>query len=893
MYKKFLLSSMATAAIILLNAQFNVYAESLEVSGEKREINGGPYETLHALKGGQITGTDLKITGNKDTNSSLNTNIYVISTEGKGSAIKLTGDKTTIKGTDSDIRFGLEAKDNAILQMTGGTITVVDTGVYFFNSNSTENSLENVKISFESNTPFDTIMNKGISANNSTVTLNNVTVSQARNAIVADDHSTITISGGSFESANDGVSAKQGSSITLNNTTVTSSQRNGVYADGSDSKIIMIGGSTTTKNEHSFALRTENKGIIDATDVTLTTNGTGTGALAYGEKSKIELHGNTMINNTFNGLGASLGGKITSENLTITGGKAINFNTLEVQSGVWAGESSEINLMGKIIIQNFDEGLYADGGGKITSGDLTIIGGESEEVTVGVNTWETESKIELNGNTTIQNVDLGLSANEDATIKTGNDIKNNIEAKKVALIVINGGHIDLTNLSATAGVSGLQFANFTDNDPLDPSDPEKYHSNEINLNCAIFHIDNDTGIFVGAVVEKSIENSPALSIGTLNLKDSKIHADVLLDDGIFWNKISWPDEKLWDGKEVKEIANGSFTLNADHSTLEGRANIAQERNVRFDLKNGTQWILKNSTQEKDAEGSLLDIAQRSRSDISVLDLENSSLVFKEPTENHYHTLHIGSGKPDTKAVYNATGDAQIYFNTKWTDGTPIAEQETDRLLINGNVSGHTNVLVNLKGNSTQKNISDVEKNVRGLSLIQVSGTAEEDSFKLAHGYTTIGGSPDKYMLRAYGPNSSQGKANIEQSLFDEKDENFWDFRLQPEFLNSNPGSGSNPESGSNPGSGSNPEANVHAPVAQMASYLVMPNALFYSGLTDIAKQNALLANLRTSVVGKQQEKQNGFFLYTYGSTGTLSSENAPHQYGYSGAHLRYAALQGG
>ncbi|WP_212113099.1 autotransporter domain-containing protein, partial [Bartonella queenslandensis] len=83
------------------------------------------------------------------------------------------------------------------------------------------------------------------------------------------------------------------------------------------------------------------------------------------------------------------------------------------------------------------------------------------------------------------------------------------------------------------------------------------------------------------------------------------------------------------------------------------------------------------------------------------------------------------------------------------------------------------------------------------------------------------------------------------------------------------------------------------PVAQMASYLVMPNALFYSGLTDIAKQNALLANLRTSVVGKQQEKQNGFFLYTYGSTGTLSSENAPHQYGYSGAHLRYAALQGG
>ncbi|WP_273760908.1 autotransporter outer membrane beta-barrel domain-containing protein, partial [Bartonella sp. ML70XJBT.G] len=42
-----------------------------------------------------------------------------------------------------------------------------------------------------------------------------------------------------------------------------------------------------------------------------------------------------------------------------------------------------------------------------------------------------------------------------------------------------------------------------------------------------------------------------------------------------------------------------------------------------------------------------------------------------------------------------------------------------------------------------------------------------------------------------------------------------------------------------------------------------------------------------------QEKQSGFFLYTYGGTGNFSSENAPRQYGYSGAHLRYAALQGG
>ncbi|WP_375629972.1 autotransporter domain-containing protein, partial [Bartonella sp. TT67HLJMS] len=64
------------------------------------------------------------------------------------------------------------------------------------------------------------------------------------------------------------------------------------------------------------------------------------------------------------------------------------------------------------------------------------------------------------------------------------------------------------------------------------------------------------------------------------------------------------------------------------------------------------------------------------------------------------------------------------------------------------------------------------------------------------------------------------------------------------------------------------------------------------GLTDMAKQNALLANIRTSVLGKEEEKQTGFFLYTYGSTGTLSSERGPLKYGY-GADIRYAALQAG
>nr|WP_322789924.1 autotransporter outer membrane beta-barrel domain-containing protein [Bartonella henselae] len=47
-------------------------------------------------------------------------------------------------------------------------------------------------------------------------------------------------------------------------------------------------------------------------------------------------------------------------------------------------------------------------------------------------------------------------------------------------------------------------------------------------------------------------------------------------------------------------------------------------------------------------------------------------------------------------------------------------------------------------------------------------------------------------------------------------------------------------------------------------------------------------------LGKRARKTERFLLiHTYGSTGNFSSESAPRQYGYSGTHLHYTALQGG
>uniref|UniRef100_UPI0035D0E508 autotransporter outer membrane beta-barrel domain-containing protein n=2 Tax=unclassified Bartonella TaxID=2645622 RepID=UPI0035D0E508 len=761
------------------------------------------------MTGGAVTGSNSVLY--TKAGGYINVKDVVLTADGKGtrfgafarghSTIELNGN-TTIKNAS----IGVKAEsDDATIKMTGGSIEVTGdkaVGASFLNTTSKENTLKDVKISSGND---DFLMDKGISADKgSIVTLNNVTVTKAKNSILADNKSQITITGGSFEAKREAIIAQNGSSITLNNgAKIISSEYNALNAIGEQSKIFMTGGTVTGSNNSLYAIL---GGYINVKDVVLTKNGedSATGALAEGPNSVIELNGKTTITNIPTGLNARNGGKITSEELTIKGRK--------------------------IIIEIDEEIFKLPGSGAFATEN---------------------SAIELNGKTTIGKVDFGLVASKNSTIKMVNDAKNKIDATIVALSVESNGHIDLANTSATAGVAGVNFADLTNNfsdlvnnfpdltkntlfadlsqnnlKGLSSRTPQDWQNGEVNLTNTNLIVENGIGIYTEE------------SMGKINLKNSKILADTLF-------------------KNIKQKTKpvGMFTLTADHSVLQGGVRNDENGQTRFDLKNDTTWTLKISKNEKDDDGNLLDIAQRSRSDVSVLNLDNSSIVFEKPTEDHYQTLHIGSGKPDTQEVYNATGDAKIYFNTKWSDGAAINDQKTDRLLIHGDVSGNTSVYVTgrLEENNIEANTS-AAANVRGLSLIQVSGKAEENSFKLVNGYTTRGGLPDMYTLRAYGPDSSQGKADIAQNLFDEKNENFWDFRLQPELLGSN--SGSNPD----------PETNIPtvAPVPQTASYLVMPNALFYSGLTDMAKQNALLANIRTSVLGKEEEKQTGFFLYTYG-----------------------------
>ncbi|WP_375609243.1 MULTISPECIES: autotransporter outer membrane beta-barrel domain-containing protein [unclassified Bartonella] len=498
-------------------------------------------------------------------------------------------------------------------------------------------------------------------------------------------------------------------------------------------------------------------------------------------------------------------------------------------------------------------------------------------------------------------------------------IKNStMRSNSVLLSAATGGRIHAKEIVGKAGTHGLEIANGTIHVEDSIITVTGHHKNY----GIRFDYISDSYVKEGEqVVNKAILTNTKLlmsdgigiagpysskSVAEVFLKNSEIRADMLLKN-----------------KSVPEDTRPkTLVLTADDSIMEGKVKTFTENTTIFTLNNGSKWYLKISPFEVEDEYSsshsykLIDIKQRAQSVVSILNLNDSSIIFNTPhdlIENHYQILNVGrhpqkaeqNRSSDAATVYNATGEARIYFNTKWSNGLTKEQQRTDRVLIRGDVSGTTKIYFNNLSkhaeSSNEEADDSIALNVRGLSLIQVSGQANEDSFKLAHGYTTMGGLPYKYILNGYGPTSSLGKADSAQSHLSgraqeskekdaqdtnasaigkennvqvllEEDENFWDFRLQNATLDD--------------------EGKIKALVPQMASYLVMSNALFSTGLADVSNQNTLLDNMHSTVLGLEGHKKKGIFLSTYGSKVTLSSSRSSLEYGY-GADVHYAALQAG
>jgi len=334
---------------------------------------------------------------------------------------------------------------------------------------------------------------------------------------------------------------------------------------------------------------------------------------------------------------------------------------------------------------------------------------------------------------------------------------------------------------------------------------------------------------------------------------------------------------LWDSKvtgadwlvEVRDTASGDPTrleIRANNSSLFGGAALDSPSHLRMQLRDNSEWTLRH-----DASGNGL-------SEVSILELNNSRIRFDAPFNGIYQTLRVGAGNPGTNTVYNASGNASVTLNTFLNEGGAWSNQFTDRLLIEGDVSGQTTLFINEMPGSTGGQTSPGGTNLaqEGISLVQVSGIAAENSFALDGGYVTMGGLPYTYKLYAYGPGSSHGAADSGQKQV--SGTNHWDYRLQSECI------------GPCPPPQTQPPALQVAP--QLANYLVAPTALFHAGLQELGSLHQRLGDGRATNAHLSRAGKGEFFLRGLGGDYRYLSNLAPTRYGYD-ADITHTAMQGG
>ncbi|PIT69281.1 autotransporter outer membrane beta-barrel domain-containing protein [Bartonella tribocorum] len=336
---------------------------------------------------------------------------------------------------------------------------------------------------------------------------------------------------------------------------------------------------------------------------------------------------------------------------------------------------------------------------------------------------------------------------------------------------------------------------------------------------------------------------------------------------------------------LKAEKGASITVLAIDSTLEGGAHVDKDSNAELYLGKNSTWILPQNLQKDQRDSSISLVSLMDKSSIKFKRQESSSV-------DDYQTLRVGRGKGE---VYKAKDGAHIHLNTYLNEGGDLDHQKTDRVLIHGDVSGktmlHVRAVAGSPGGYTGRGRND-----QGLSVVQVSGQAEQDSFQLEGGYVALNKLPYQYKLYGYGPQSNLGKANEKQRLVEGSGE-FWDFRLESRSIDSDtkpkPDLDPMPSPEPAPEPSPPPKPEVKVVVPQVPTYLLLPNALFHIGLMNVSNQNKRLEALRIASGGSLESRENPlFFVRGYGGNHRYTSNLSALEYGYGG-ELGYNAIEAG
>ncbi|WP_246744102.1 autotransporter family protein [Bartonella raoultii] len=596
--------------------------------------------------------------------------------------------------------------------------------------------------------------------------------------------------------------------------------------------------------------------IIGAGSDNIGTASNAASAVLAEKNAEVVLENKSTIQSSVVGIEAKNGGKVTMADGTVNAS----------YMGALAGSGSSVNLSNTEIHVTGDSAIagLASKAGEIVmdSGVITLTNG------VAV-------KSESGGRIALNKVDI--------TAKKGQNKSDEMLGRSVFLVT-NNASVEFTNGNVTTDATALWIKE--SGDAVEVSTSRRRRSAEVrpslnhaNIEDSTIRVEGDGayGIYFDGAGQKGNhkqiaasqqEKTPIRVTGAISLK--RTNFEVVNGIAIYGNnsggQISLEEGTVLSGDLLLKAENNSnISVLVDHSIIRGGIRVNKDSYAKLDLINGSGWILKRSMQ-KDLGAPDLRCVD---SCVSSVRLVNSAIDFS-PSESggKYQTLHIGNGKG---TVYEAQGDAIIHLNARLNPHDSSGQQVTDQLVIHGDVSGKTKIHV--RGDAG--NVANGQENAKiahSVSIIQVYGQAEKDSFQLDGDYVALRNSPYKYTLRGYGPEATSKQGHVQQKIVKDGGE-FWNFRLENQYVKST----------TSVVKSSVPGRFVRAVVPQVPTYLLLPNSVFHTGLMDINHQSKQLETLRMTSTGMVEVRENpALYLRGYGGRYRYASDLSLLEYGYDG-----------
>ncbi|HEY4292414.1 autotransporter outer membrane beta-barrel domain-containing protein [Luteibacter sp.] len=335
-----------------------------------------------------------------------------------------------------------------------------------------------------------------------------------------------------------------------------------------------------------------------------------------------------------------------------------------------------------------------------------------------------------------------------------------IQAQRGAVLDLDGTHV------ATAGKAGMGVVVLGESEAfLRGARVESRGANGIGL--LVTGASHVVVTRSAALADGAGATALALDSGQVHLRDSVLHAPYGYAIGTRFHGDGGARVQLENSTVRGRIESGGPGLSIHATGVSIDGDVVRGGNGELDLRlAGGVWRGRGSgltaLSLNNAAWTLT-----GDSDVREVRLEPGGHIDFDRSQPGFRTLRVGRWHVDATT-------AGVALGTRLDAGGALRRQATDRLLIQGDAIGRAVLHVVTVGGAGAATAGRDGANGPGdgISIVQVGGAANAESFQLAGGYLAVG--PWRYQLQAYEP----GRSDPGQRLVDGEGGNYWDFRLQ-------------------------------------------------------------------------------------------------------------------